>query len=169
MTVIETRRLLIREMVPEDLEELYRVYDDEEVIKYLDPLDTDRAAELEKLQAYIEFAYAFYGFGFWAVCEKETGRLIGRCGFSVEEIENEVYVELGYMIAADRRRLGYAGEAVHAVLEYAGEELELETVAACISHDNKASIALAQREGFIYQEDFVRRGRKLGLYLYRCE
>lgn len=81
-TVIETGRLIIREFVPEDLEALYRIYESADT-RFLQPLSEDREEELEKLKSYIQYVYGFYGFGLWAVCLKETGALIGRCGLQV--------------------------------------------------------------------------------------
>ena len=122
-TVIETGRLIIREFVPEDLEALYRIYESADT-RFLQPLSEDREEELEKLKSYIQYVYGFYGFGLWAVCLKETGALIGRCGLQVMFIGDEGEYEMGYMISGAYQGMGYGGEAVRAILEYAGEELE---------------------------------------------
>jgi RimJ/RimL family protein N-acetyltransferase len=166
MTVIETDRLKLREMTVDDIDRLYQIYDDDEAGKYLDPLSDDRHEEQEKLQAYIDFVYRFYGFGMWAVCKKQTGRFIGRCGLSVEEVEEDVFVEIGYLIEAAERGRGFAEEAVRAVLDYAVNELELNEIAACIAPENAASIALARKTGFSFRKSFVRRGKIMQLYTY---
>lgn len=163
--IIETERLIIREMTAADTEALYRIYDDEDAARFLDPLSEDMYEEREKLQAYIDFVYNFYGFGFWAICDKETGRFIGRCGLNVTQIEDDVFVEIGYLIDKSLRRQGLAAEAVKAVLDYAGEELEIPEIAACIAPDNRASLCMAEKLGFIYQKDFQRLGQNMCLYL----
>ena len=144
---IETPRLILREFVPEDLAGLYRLYEESDT-RYIEPLAKDPEEELEKLKSYIHYIYGFYGFGLWAVCLKESGELIGRCGLQVELIGDEGEYELGYMISGKYTGCGYASEAVRAVLEYAGEELEAPRVVVRIHKENKASLAFAQKEGF---------------------
>ncbi len=122
------------------------------------------AEEREKLQAYIDFVYAFYGFGMWAVCDRTTDRIIGRCGLNVIQIEDDVFVEIGYLIEKGQRRQGLASEAVRAVLDYADEELALDEIVACIDPDNRASIGLARRSGFVWQRNFKRADRMMCLY-----
>ena len=104
-TVIETGRLIIREFVPEDLEALYRIYESADT-RFLQPLSEDREEELEKLKSYIQYVYGFYGFGLWAVCLKETGALIGRCGLQVMFIGDEGEYEMGYMISGAYQGMG---------------------------------------------------------------
>lgn len=145
--LIETPRLILREFVPEDLAGLYRLYEESDT-RYIEPLAKDSEEELEKLKSYIHYIYGFYGFGLWAVCLKESGELIGRCGFQIELIGDEGEYELGYMISGRYTGCGYASEAVRAVLEYAREELKASRVVVRIHKDNRASLAFAKREGF---------------------
>lgn len=145
--LIETPRLILREFVPEDLAGLYRLYEESDT-RYIEPLAKDPEEELEKLKSYIHYIYGFYGFGLWAVCLRESGELIGRCGLQVELIGDEGEYELGYMISCKYTGCGYASEAVQAVLKYAGEELEAPRVVVRIHKENKASLVFAQKEGF---------------------
>ena len=147
--VIETKRLLIREFVPEDLEDLYRIYGESESA-FLEQLSPNRQEEMEKLKSYIHYIYGFYGFGLWAVCLKETGRLIGRCGLQViflPEAQEGEY-ELGYMISGLYQNQGYGREAVEGVLLYAHEELEAPRVILRIDKGNSRSIDFARTIGF---------------------
>ena len=146
-TIIETERLVIRNFDPEDLDALYRLYEESD-IRYIEPLSEDREEELEKLKSYIHFIYGFYGFGLWAVCLKEGGRLIGRCGLQVEFIGDEGEYELGYMISGKYTGQGYAEEAVKAILEYADEDLEAPRVIVQIHKDNEPSRRFAEKLGF---------------------
>lgn len=166
--ILETGDLYLREMTEDDLDSLYMLYEDGETAKYLEPLAKDRREERDKLRAYINFAYAFYGFGFWAVCHKETGEMIGRCGLNVEEIEGEVFVTAGYLMAAPWRGRGLAKEALAAVAAYSAAELGIEKIAACIAPDNRASRAVAEKTGFIFSRDVVYQGRKMLLYEMDC-
>ena len=162
-TIIETERLIIRNFDPEDLDALYQLYEESDT-RYIEPLSEDRDEELAKLKSYIHYVYGFYGFGLWAVCLKENGRLIGRCGLQVEFIGDQGEYEMGYMISGKYARQGYASEAVKAILEYADEELEAPRVILQIHSENQASQTFAEKMGF-YREPSKDRDR-WKVYIY---
>lgn len=164
MIIAETKRLILREFVPEDIDSLYTIYEGNGA--FVPPLSEDRDEEKAKLESYIHYVYGFYGFGLWAVVEKETGALIGRCGLSVEDIDNHVELELGYMIGRPWQKKGYGLESVMAVLEYASEEIYEKRIAVRIDADNKASSALAKAAGFVREGTTVFEGKTMDLYFY---
>lgn len=147
--VIETSRLLIREFEAGDINALYDLYEESDT-RFLQPLSEDREEELEKLKSYIHYIYGFYGFGLWAVCLKDSGRIIGRCGIQVlflEEWEEGEY-ELGYMISGEYTGQGYGREAVEGILGYAREELEASRIILRIDKKNEDSIRFSEKLGF---------------------
>jgi len=115
--MIETKRLLLREMTEEDVEALYRVLGDRDIMQhYSYTFDRDRvrawiASNLER--------YRVFGFGLWAVCLKETGEMIGDCGLTMQRINGTIRPEIGYHIRGDQQRKGYAAEASSAVRDWA--------------------------------------------------
>ena len=70
MVIASTKHLIIREFVPEDIDALYSIYEDN--CDYIEPLSKNREEERQKLKAYIKYVYGFYGFGLWAVVEKKV-------------------------------------------------------------------------------------------------
>lgn len=148
-TIIETDRLILREFIPEDLDDIYRLYGESDV-SFLQPLSEDRQEEREKLKSYIRYSYGFYGVGLWAVCLKESGRLIGRCGLQVIFLneENEGDYEAGYMISGLYSGMGYGKEAVSGILKYADDELETKRVVVRIDKRNDGSLRFAENLGF---------------------
>ena len=163
--MIETPRLILREFVPEDLAGLYSLYEESDT-RFLEPLSKDRKEELEKLESYIHFIYGFYGFGLWAVCLKESGRLIGRCGLQVEFIGEQGDYELGYMISGKYQRMGYAGEAVGGILDYARDELEASRVILRIDRENAPSRCFAEMIGFHLSPQKLEKEPDVLLYIY---
>ena len=163
--MIETSRLILREFVPEDLAGLYCLYEESDT-QFLEPLSENREEELEKLKSYIHYIYGFYGFGLWAVCLKENGRLIGRCGLQVEFIGNQGEYELGYMISGRYQRMGYAKEAVKAILGYASEELEAPRVILLIHTENRPSRHFAEQMGFHLSTQRLDKEPDIRLYVY---
>lgn len=163
--MIETPRLILREFVPEDLARLYSLYEESDT-RFLQPLSENREEELEKLKSYIYYIYGFYGFGLWAVCLKENGRLVGRCGLQVEFIGEQGDYELGYMISGKYQKMGYAKEAVAAILDYAREELEAPRVILRIDDKNLPSRHFAEKMGFHMLPERLEGEPGVGLYVY---
>ncbi|WP_343250773.1 GNAT family N-acetyltransferase [Diplocloster hominis] len=160
-----TKRLLIREITLDDVDALYRIYSDERVTRYIPGLQKDPQEERRMTKAYIESAYAFYGFGLWAVFERSTGRLIGRVGLTPRQMEDCCVLELGYVIDAGHWRQGYAAEACEAAIRYAQEELDCEELSAFIRVENTASIALAEKLGFHYFDRWQQDGFQFVWYI----
>lgn len=77
MPEIETVRLKFRHFTAEDFDDLFRFYTDPEVMKYLSPRTKEQTqASLSKhIQHWQE-----HNFGMWAVIDKQSSKIIGRCG-----------------------------------------------------------------------------------------
>ena len=76
-TILETARCVVREFVPEDLEAIRALYD-EEAERFLEAPSEDTEKERKILEAYIDRVYRLCGYGHWAVISRQTGELIGR-------------------------------------------------------------------------------------------
>lgn len=149
--IAETKRLLIRETVLDDAPKFYEIRRRPGMGDYMEPMRPTLEEELEFMKAYIGHMYAFYDFGLWTVLEKESGRVVGRAGLFPSKMLEEG-VELGYLIAPERQRRGYAVECGRAILEYAFHVLDLSEVHALIDVRNLASVRTAQRLGFTERE-----------------
>lgn len=153
MTIMETERLIIREMSIDDLEGLYDVYDTLKECPYVEPL-YERKKEEEYTREYIKNMYGFFGHGLWLLVRKEDSRIIGRAGIENREIDGELQKELGYLIGKPWQNKGYAKEAAEAILEFVKEQEISEYIFLCCNKKNIPSINLAQKLGFcIYAED----------------
>jgi ribosomal-protein-alanine N-acetyltransferase len=120
MPEIETPRLLLRYFVIHDLDDLFRIYSDAEVMKYLSPRNKEQTQA--SLHKHIQH-WQQYNFGMWAVVHKESGRMIGRCGLGF--LDNTTEVELGYVLDKADWRMGIGTEAATATLKYGFEEIKL--------------------------------------------
>lgn len=152
LEILRTERTIVREICVADLPELYRMYEDELIQKYLEPL---YEYEEEKLftEKYIENMYGLFGYGLWIVIDKTTGELIGRVGIENRNIDGNDKNELGYSIRKEYRNKGYAYETGSAVLDYARDVLEMKEMFCVVKEHNRISKALATKFGFeIYGE-----------------
>ena len=159
-TILETERLVLREMTEADLDALYEIQG-EEADGFLEPLCKDREEQRVKIQEYIRHMYGFYGFGIWMMEGKESGRTIGRAGLQLRDgFETP---ELGFAVAATFRRRSYAEEACRAVMEYARRELGFDEIRAVVRRDNGASRRLCEKLGLL--EDNGREGTD-GMWIF---
>lgn len=152
VTILTTKRLLIRELGVDEIEKLYPIYKNSKHTKYLPPLGS-LEEEQEKHKAYMKYVYNFYRFGLWGAFLKDTDTLIGRVGIQCIDLGQDSYIELAYLIDASYTQQGYAYEACQAILRYAKEELYLPSLIALIHPENVASIALIKKLGFSFEKE----------------
>lgn len=144
--ITETDRLIIREMVPSDLDSLCKIMCDEEVMKAA----YESAFSVEEVQGWLNRQlkrYEDYGFGLWAVVLKETGKMIGQCGLTLQSWNNEQLLEIGYLFQKSYWHNGYATEAAIACKKYAFTVLNANSVYSIIRDTHIASQKVAIRNG----------------------
>lgn len=78
--IIETKRLLLREIIISDAPAIYQYLSDKDVIKYLEG-STDTISEAEGYINWISKTYQEGSDIRWGIVEKESNKLIGDCGF----------------------------------------------------------------------------------------
>lgn len=144
MPAIETARLHLREMTPQDAPALHAVVGDPETMRWypraLTPEDVDDAIA-RQIGRYPS------GTGLMAMVLKETGELIGDCGPVWQEADGPPEVEIGYHVRRDCWNRGYATEAARAVRNYAFAELACDHVISLIRPENLPSRRVAEKNG----------------------
>lgn len=85
-------------------------------------------------------------FGVWVMVEQASSTVVGDVGFHGPPVEGTV--EIGYAVVPDRRRRGYATEAVRALVTWSLSRPDVGTVVAQCDADNAASIRTLERCGF---------------------
>lgn len=164
LTIASTKRLFIRELTVSDIPDIYPIYSDPQVKKYIDNIDDYLEMEMEKQKAYIQNVYSFYGFGLWGVFGKTSKKLIGRCGLESETINGKNEIMLSYLLDSQHWGYGYALECCEAVLKYARDQLEIKRIVAVIDFDNTRSIRTAEKLGLKYEKDVIFNNKKRQLY-----
>jgi RimJ/RimL family protein N-acetyltransferase len=111
---------------------------------------------LERIEAWRNMAYlighwALRGYGYYAVEEKSTGRLIGRIGYT--DSAGWPGFELGWMIDPALQGRGYATEGASFLLRYAFEALDQPHVISLIHADNTPSRRVAAKLGETIEEE----------------
>ena len=143
--MMETQRLLLREMKPDDFQALSLVLGDPETMWHY-PYTFDG----QHIRDWIERNMNRYrkdGFGLWAVCLKDTGEMIGDCGLTLQNINGEMLPEIGFHIRRDCQRKGYAKEAARAVRDWAFRNTEYLALYSYCKYTNAPSFRTAESIG----------------------
>ena len=100
--------------------------------------------------------YAEHGFGLWVI-ETLTGEFVGDCGLTMQEVEGEWLVEVGWHVRTSERRRGYAAEAAAAVRD-AARDRGVKHLIAIIRPDNVASQGVATKIGLTLEREVHKHG-----------
>ena len=137
MMYLETDRLRIRAFKLSDIDDLYEIFSDEEVMEYIEPVyDRDKTFNFLK-----DFCIGHKGA--FACVNKENEKVIGYIIFN--EYEDKVY-ELGWIFNKEYWGKGYAYESCDAVIKYAFSEMKIHKIFA-ETIDNIKSVNLIKKLG----------------------
>jgi len=150
--ILETKRLLLRRQVIEDLDALWELYCDPEITKYIPDAPRSRAEAREELEWHMNGHPRHPELGLWATIHKETGLFIGRCGLLPWSIEGQQEVEVAYTLARDYWGQGLATEAARGILQYGFERLKLARLICMIDPENFASRRVAEKIGMTLEK-----------------
>ncbi len=150
--IIETERLLLREVTENDFDEIYKVLGDPEIMKHY-PYTLDEAGVRNWIKRNME-RYRIFGFGLWAVCLKETGEVIGDCGLTMQPINGQIKPEIGYHIRVDKQRKGYAKEATIAVRDWTFNNTPFNVIYSYMKYTNEPSVKTAISYGCKQVDEF---------------
>lgn len=150
--ILETERLLLRDMTEKDFDALYRVLADSDIMQHY-PYTFDEARVRGWIAKNIE-RYKIFGFGLWAVVLSDTGEMIGDCGLTMQIINGQIKPEIGYHIRKDRQRNGYAKEAAAAVRDWTFTNTPFNIIYSYMKNTNTASCKTAASWGCKQVDEF---------------
>ena len=150
--ILETDRLLLREMNMDDFDALYKVLSDSDIMQHY-PYTFDEKRVSDWIERNMN-RYRENGFGLWAVCLKDTGEMIGDCGLTLQNIEGEMLPEIGYHIRADHQRKGYAKEAAAAVRDWAFANTDYPALYSYCKYTNVGSYKTAESIGMHFEKEY---------------
>ncbi len=166
---LNTERLHLRQINRDDVQELYFLRSDEQVMQYIDRPRATTTAEVYQFIDMISKAIKENRDITWGICLKNESRIVGYLGWWRIKPEHH-RAEIGYALHPAWHGKGVAGEAVKAVLDYGFTTMKLHSAEACVNPGNTASIKLLERNGFVreayYKEDYYFNGRFLDSAIY---
>lgn len=138
-----TARLRLRPLAPTDVDALSSVYLHPLVLRWIGPHTREDVGR--EIEQQVEHQKRL-GWSFWAVEERETGRLIGDCGLQPLEHRGPE-VELGYDFHPRVWGNGLATEAARAVMSQAFGALRIDRIVAVVKPDHIASQRVLEKAG----------------------
>lgn len=151
---IEADRIALRWVTDEDVDALYRIFSNVEVMRYwATPPLADRDAAVDLLNE-IQDGFREQSTLKWGVSKRTDGALIGTTTLFNLDFSNR-RAEMGYALGREHWKQGYMQEALNALLAYAFETLNLRRIEADVDPRNAASIQTLERLGF-QREGFLR-------------
>ncbi len=152
--IAETERLILRMIGEGDETEHDRLLNSPTIMRYIGgPMEP---AEIEQRHAKGMAMFAREGFSFLFVIEKASGEMVGYCGIKRVDDPSAPNVgdhEIGWKIREDRWGLGYASEAMRAVIDWAFSRIGAPHVVAITDPDNTASWKLMEKLGMVRREE----------------
>ncbi len=173
--IIETKRIKLRKLNNNDVEALIRIWSDERVTKYLNITtfsnestftDEDQVKEMIEWMNQLADRDDAVRLGLEL---KETGELIGTCGFN-EWSKSNARASIGYELSAKHWRKGFMSEVIEVLLHFGFHQMGLNRIEATVEPDNIPSIQLLKKFGFL-NEGLLRgyeysKGRFIDLYMF---
>ena len=166
---IETPRLMLRRLLPEDAEQMYRNWaSDPEVTRLLRWEPHKSPAETRELLAAWATLYPNPDYYQWALVEKTSGQVFGSISLYNSllgepqqktqwpglDLTQGIW-EPGYCIGRPWWNKGFTTEALRAVVEYWFENTDSNFLTCCHAADNPASGKVMEKAGFVYHHDAI--------------
>jgi RimJ/RimL family protein N-acetyltransferase len=151
---LATERLVLRFMMPGDVDDIYAYQSRQDVCRYLlfDP--RDRPTVTAKVLQHAAARTLSDTGDYWQIAVTLDGRVIGDVYFALKSVELRTG-EIGWTMHPDFHGRGYMSEAAGAVLAVAFRELGMRRMIANLDPRNTASAALCRRLGMRHEAHFV--------------
>lgn len=167
--ILETERLILRELTKEDAKGIYACFSNEKVTRYYGQDTLDDIEQAEKFVDFFSKSYSEKRGIRWGIERKETKGIIGTIGFNAW-LPKHKRAEIGYEIHPAHWRKGYTTEAVSKVLSYGFNAMDLTRIGAVVFLNNDSSNNLLTKMGFqkegVLRKYMYQNGEAYDTYVY---
>ena len=148
---LESSRLLLRRITMQDLDDVFEIYSNKEVMLYFaDRFPFEKSTEAETMIREYEEALTNHWSMRWGIVLKESGKLIGTCGFHALS-EYDKRIEVGYDLNRNYWQKGIMTEALSLIINHAFGCSDVNRIEAMVEPPNTGSRALLEKLGFQYE------------------
>lgn len=156
---LSTERLLLRKMKVGDSFDMFEYACREDVTEFLLWKPHPSLAYTREYLQFVATHYEIGDFFDWAIIWREQEKMIGTCGFTRFDYNNNVG-EIGYVINPIYRGMGVADEAVREIMRFGFERLKLNRIEAKFMEGNAASRRVMEKTGMTF-EGFRRKAMRI--------
>ena len=162
--ILETERLVLRELVADDAAFINELLNTPKFLKYIGDRNVRSDEEARDfIVSRYRASYTNNGYGLWAV-ETTDGTPVGMCGFVKRDYFDDP--DSGFAFLPRHERKGYGYESAAATMRYGEEKLGFTKVFAITSLNNDASVGLLAKLGFDDNGIIEPQGESLRLFSY---
>ncbi len=148
--LLETERLSLREITPDDAPFLFDLFNSPGWIENIGDRKVHNLDDARKYIIHRLFAgYHKFGFGFWMIERKSDAMPLGMAGLVKRDFLDDV--DIGYALLPQFYDQGYAVEAASAVMDFAKRKLALPRLAAIAIEANKPSLRVLEKIGLRFE------------------
>lgn len=167
--LIETDRLILREIKPDDADYIFEIYSDTEAMKYFGR-ETFKSVDdaflwINKIHDDFKNKEGIR----WGITLKDTGRYIGSGGIW-RIIKDHFRGEIGYELNPKYWNRGLMYEALMPMIDFAFGKMNLHSIEANTDPENSASVRLLEKTGFVkeghFKENYYSKGKFLDSAVY---
>ncbi len=154
LPTINSGRICLRRLTAGDVDSLFSIFSDPEVMRYWSstPLEDTKAAE--KLLADIDDGFQKRVLFQWGIARRADDCVIGTCTLYHIDTDNR-RGEIGYALGSEHWGRGYMREALTLLIDFCFGRLKLHRLEADVDPKNNSSIKILERLGF-RKEGFLR-------------
>ncbi len=168
MKILETERLLLRQIHKDDYSDLFLMNSDPQIMRYVgDGSTRDQQQMGKELDMLISHYVRNQAPGIWATTLKNGNSFVGASG--LVHYDNTTEVEVGYRFLKQYWNQGYATEASVGLLKYGFETLHLTKIVSSTHPDNIASRRVLEKIGMKYVDHRIQYGCEQAYYEIRAE
>jgi len=152
--VLTTRRLALRPVTGDDLDPHMALLNTPAVMRHLGGVQTRSVIAAKHADARASFAA--HGYGFMMLEERDSGEIVGHCGLrrvAHPLAPNPQDYEIGWLVREDRWRMGYAHEAMRAVVDWGFTAIGAPQLVALTCQPNVGSWRLMEKLGMARRAD----------------
>lgn len=156
MPILESERLIFRELELTDAEAMFEMDSDPDVHLYLGNNPVKSIDEVRDVIENIQWQYKTFGIGRMAVILKESNDFLGWAGLKRERNlkDRGIFCDLGYRFLKKHWGKGYATESAKAFVDYGFNILKLDKINAYADAANIASCKALEKAGLKGIENF---------------
>ena len=168
MKILETDRLLIRQLTVDDANFILELLNDP---SFIQNIGDRNVRTVEDAKAYVlngpVASYAKNGFGHSLVILKVPGESIGMCGLIKRDVLEDV--DIGYAYLPRYWTKGYAIEAALAMKSYAKETVRLNRLVAIVDPANAGSTRVLEKLGMKFEKMIRLSQNDIELKFFACD